>query len=101
MGKKVINIKEGKLSEFKLHSIWLRERINGAEFLDQNNLQRLYEPSLLEDNLLINAYSINKNILNVEFSDGTKGLFNIDDLYNEIKNIDVLPQKKNMGYKKR
>ena len=42
MGKKVINIKEGKLSEFKLHSIWLRERINGAEFLDQNNLQRLY-----------------------------------------------------------
>ena len=100
MGKKVINIKEGKLSEFKLHSIWLRERINGAEFLDQNNLQRLYEPSLLEDNLLINAHSINKNILNVEFSDGTKGSFNIDDLYNEIKNIDVLPQKKIWDIKK-
>ena len=63
MGKKVINIKEGKLSEFKLHSIWLRERINGAEFLDQNNLQRLYEPSLLEDNLLINAFVKNKNCI--------------------------------------
>ena len=47
MGKKIISINEGKLSEFKLHSIWLRERLNGSEFVDQNNLQRLYEPSLL------------------------------------------------------
>ena len=100
MGKKIISINEGKLSEFKLHSIWLRERLNGSEFVDQNNLQRLYEPSLLEDNLLINAHSINKNILNVEFSDGTKGSFNIDDIYNEIKNIDVLPQKKIWDIKK-
>ena len=51
MGKKIISINEGKLSEFKLHSIWLRERLNGSEFVDQNNLQRLYEPSLLDDNL--------------------------------------------------
>ena len=50
MGKKIISINEGKLSEFKLHSIWLRERLNGSEFVDQNNLQRLYEPSLLDDN---------------------------------------------------
>ena len=42
MGKKIISINEGKLSEFKLHSIWLRERLNGSEFVDQNNLQRLY-----------------------------------------------------------
>ena len=42
MGKKIISINEGKLSEFKLHSIWLRERLNGSKFVDQNNLQRLY-----------------------------------------------------------
>ena len=47
MGKKIISINEGKLSEFKLHSIWLRERLNGSKFVDQNNLQRLYEPCLL------------------------------------------------------
>ena len=35
MGKKIISINEGKLSEFKLHSIWLRERLNGSEFVDQ------------------------------------------------------------------
>ena len=94
MGKKIIHINEGKLSEFKLHSIWLRERLNGSKFVDQNNLQRLYEPSLLDDNLFINSHSINENILNVEFSDGAKGYFNIDDLYNEINNIDVIPEKK-------
>ena len=94
MGKKVICINEGKLSEFKLHSIWLRERLNGSEFVDQNNLQRLYEPSLLDDNLFINSHNVNENILNVEFSDGAKGSFNIDDLYNEINNIDVIPEKK-------
>ena len=91
MGKKIISINEGKLSEFKLHSIWLRERLNGSEFVDQNNLQRLYEPSLLDDDLLINTHSVNENILNVEFSDGAKGSFNINDLYNEINNIDVIP----------
>ncbi len=94
MGKKIISINEGKLSEFKLHSIWLRERLNGSEFVDQNNLQRLYEPSLLDDNLFINSHNVNENILNVEFSDGAKGSFNIDDLYNEINNIDVIPEKK-------
>ena len=94
MGKKIISINEGKLSEFKLHSIWLRERLNGSEFVDQNNLQRLYEPSLLDDNLLIDNHSVHENILNVEFSDGTKGSYNIDDLYNEINNIDVIPDKK-------
>ena len=94
MGKKIISINEGKLSEFKLHSIWLRERLNGSEFVDQNNLQRLYEPSLLDDNLLIDTHSVNENVLNVEFSDGTKGSYNIDDLYNEINNIDVIPEKK-------
>ena len=94
MGKKIISINEGKLSEFKLHSIWLRERLNGSEFVDQNNLQRLYEPSLLDENLFINSHNVNENILNVEFSDGAKGSFNIDDLYNEINNIDVIPEKK-------
>ena len=74
MGKKVICINEGKLSEFKLHSIWLRERLTGSKFVDQNNLQRLYEPSLLDDNLFINSHNVNENILNVEFSDGAKGL---------------------------
>ena len=65
MGKKIISINEGKLSEFKLHSIWLRERLNGNEFIDENNLQRLYEPSLLDHNLFINTYSVNENILNL------------------------------------
>ena len=45
MGKKIISINEGKLSEFKLHSIWLRERLNGSEFVDQNNCLLYTSPS--------------------------------------------------------
>ena len=31
----------------EIHPLWLRERVNNAEYLDQNNGQRLYDPSEL------------------------------------------------------
>ncbi len=44
MTKKLVTLEEGKLKGIKLHSLWLRERLIGEDFVDQNNLQRLYEP---------------------------------------------------------
>ena len=29
----------------EIHPLWLRERVNNADYLDKNNGQRLYEPS--------------------------------------------------------
>ena len=43
---------------FSIHPLWLRERINNKKFLDKNNYQRLYEPSLLDTNIKFLKYSV-------------------------------------------
>ena len=99
MSKKHITLEEGKLKGIKLHSLWLRERLIGDDFVDQNNLQRLYEPSLINENLLIKDLIIEDKFLNVTFTDGVNGKINIDEIYDEINSIDCIPEKKNMGKK--
>ena len=61
MSSQEIIIEKGVLKGAILHSLWLRERLSGDKFVDPNNLQRLYEPSLLDENLLIDSYSIKDN----------------------------------------
>ena len=94
MLSKSILIPEGILKGQNFHALWLRERLSGDDFVDKNNLQRLYEPSLLDDNLTINEYKINNNFLEISFSDGSNGKININELYEEINSIDVIPNKK-------
>ena len=94
MSLKSIRINNSILKGIDLPSLWLRERLSGDQFIDPNNLQRLYEPSLLDENLMIDDYSIDDKFLSIKFSDGIKGKINIDDLYQEINSIDVIPKKK-------
>ena len=68
MSSQEIIIEEGILKGTILHSLWLRERLSGDKFVDPNNLQRLYEPSLLDENLLIDSYAIKDNFLSITFS---------------------------------
>ena len=42
MSTQFIKIEEGKLKGIKLNSLWLRERLSGEDYIDQNNLQRLF-----------------------------------------------------------
>ena len=46
-------IQNDDLSKFSLHPQWLRERLSETDYVDPNNKQRLYEPSLLNQNLKI------------------------------------------------
>ena len=84
---------DGPLAGKSLHCLWLRERLSDKKNLDQNNFQRLYEPSLLDENVSILEYSQNENILKIKFSDGETGNFLIEDLLNEINYFDVIPNK--------
>lgn len=84
----------GSVSGKSLHPLWLRERISDEKNLDKNNLQRLYEPSLINSDLTIKKISQDDDFLNVFFSDGVIGKFLIQDLINEMNNYDVLPNKK-------
>ena len=65
-------IYEDQLSNYHLHPLWLRERVTDHEFLDSNNYQRLYEPSLITQNITIKNFSIEKEILKIKFSDGVE-----------------------------
>ena len=94
MSKKTVTLEEGKLKGIKLHSLWLRERLIGEDFLDQNNLQRLYEPSLIDQSLSIMDVIVKDKFLNITFSDGVNGNINIDEIYDEINFIDCIPHKK-------
>jgi len=94
MVQQSIKIKEGKLKDIELPSLWLRERVVGDNFVDKNNLQRLYEPALLDKNLKITDFNITDNFLNIFFSDGKNGKININEIYNEIHGIDAIPNKK-------
>ena len=79
---------------FSIHPLWLRERINNKKFLDQNNYQRLYEPSLLDSDIKFLKYNLEDNHLKVEFTDNAKGVFSLDSLLNDLLSADVVPQKK-------
>jgi len=79
---------------FSIHPLWLRERVNNKQYLDQNNYQRLYEPSLLDVNIKFLKYDFEDNYLKVEFTDNAKGVFSLDSLLNDLCSNDVIPKKK-------
>ena len=94
MSTQNITIKEGKLKGIKLNSLWLRERLSGPDYVDQNNMQRLYEPSLLDEDLSVKEISLDDQFISLRFSDGAEGKISIEEINNEIKNIDLIPEKK-------
>ncbi len=87
-------INKADFKNFYLHPLWLRERLSEPEFLDSNNYQRLYEPSLINQDLKIENFSIDNEILKVKFSDGVEGSFLLDSLLNELRQNDIIPKKK-------
>tara|TARA_B100000579_G_scaffold134512_1_gene108886 strand:+ start:4658 stop:5764 length:1107 start_codon:yes stop_codon:yes gene_type:complete len=95
----------------EIHPLWLRERVNNAEYLDQNNGQRLYDPSELNKKLKIKKAFIKNKYLNVQFTDGTNSDYEIQEIFEELnkssnnKNIllwnSKLKMKPIFKYKKR
>jgi hypothetical protein len=83
-----------KFKNFSIHPLWLRERLNSEKYLDQNNYQRLYEPSLLDSNIKFSKFFVENNYLKVEFTDNSKGHFSIEDLINNLYSKDIIPNKK-------
>ena len=46
----------------EIHPFWLRERVNGDNFVDKKTQQRLFDPTELEENIRVNGvkYAFNK-----------------------------------------
>ena len=74
----------------EIHPFWLRERVNGEEFLDKGTQQRLFDPSTMSGEVTIENVTINNGFLEVNFSDGVSTKLDIDKIALEFSNKDTV-----------
>ena len=79
--KKVFFENQGLRKE--IHPFWLRERVNGDNFVDKKTQQRLFDPTDLEENIKIDNINLSKEILEVTFNDGTYTKLTIQNILKE------------------
>ena len=78
---------ENNGSKKEIHPFWLRERVNGENFLDKATQQRLFDPTELKDNIEIKDLNLTDQFLEVSFNDGVKTKLLVKSLVNELTNI--------------
>jgi len=74
----------------EIHPFWLRERVDGKEFLDQGTQQRLFDPSAMDSEIVIEKAIIKEDILEINFNDGVSSKLNIDMIASEFSNKDTV-----------
>ena len=74
----------------EIHPFWLRERVNGEEYLDKGTQQRLFDPTFLNNNVSINKVNVNEKYLEVDFNDGVYSKLDIDKIASEFSKQDVV-----------
>ena len=74
----------------EIHPFWLRERVNGEEYLDKGTQQRLFDPTSLSSNISINKANINEKYLEIDFNDGVTSKLEIDKIALEFSNEDIV-----------
>ena len=86
----------------EIHPFWLRERVDGEEFLDKGTQQRLFDPSTMNGEIIIKKAEIKNGFLEVNFNDGVNSKLDINKLESEFSNKDIVIKsihKKKMGLK--
>ena len=74
----------------EIHPFWLRERVSGEKFLDKGTQQRLFDPTFLDNEILINKANITDKFLEIDFNDGVNSKIEINKLVLEFYNEDTL-----------
>ncbi len=73
----------------EIHPIWLRERVNGEEFLDKETQQRLFDPTSLDNEIIVSKATIDEKFLEVYFNDGVNSKLDINELALEFFNLNA------------
>ena len=74
----------------EIHPFWLRERVDGDEFLDKGTQQRLFDPSTMNGEIIIKKAEIKNGFLEVNFNDGVSSKLDINKLESEFSNKDSI-----------
>ena len=77
---------ESNVSKKEIHPFWLRERVNGENFVDKGTQQRLFDPTELKGNIEIKNVSLSDKFLEVTFNDGVETKLTIQSILNEFSN---------------
>mgnify|MGYP001376147938 CR=1 FL=1 len=86
--KKVFFENQGLKKE--IHPFWLRERVNGDDFVDKKTQQRLFDPTELKKNIEIDNLSLSNDFLEVTFRDGAYAKLPVRSILREFSNIDEI-----------
>ena len=78
---------ENNGSKKEIHPFWLRERVDGENFVDKKTQQRLFDPTELEKNIKIEDLKLSEKFLEVSFNDGAKTRLATQNILNELSNI--------------
>ena len=78
---------ESKGLKKEIHPFWLRERVNGENFVDKSTQQRLFDPTNLQENIEIDNIDLSKDFLEVKFKDGTFTKLAITNILKEFSNV--------------
>tara|TARA_B100001057_G_scaffold348977_1_gene350380 strand:+ start:1856 stop:2956 length:1101 start_codon:yes stop_codon:yes gene_type:complete len=91
----------------EIHPFWLRERVEGDQYVDIKTNQRLFDPTELKYNIEISALKLSDNFLEVKFNDGITTKISIENIIKEflidndiklIKKIKWNSKLKNLNY---
>ena len=74
----------------EIHPFWLRERVDGEEFVDKGTQQRLFDPTSLSNDIIINKASIHEEFLEVNFNDGISSKLNLNKIALEFSKEDTV-----------
>ena len=89
---------ESKGLKKEIHPFWLRERVNGENFVDKSTKQRLFDPTQLQENIKIKDLNLSSDFLNVRFNDGTSTKISVIDIFKEFSNINEIKQIEKMKW---
>ena len=77
-------------SKKEIHPFWLRERVNGEEFIDKGTQQRLFDPTKLRKNIQIDKLNLSKDFLEITFNDGVYTKLATQNILKEFSNINEI-----------
>jgi len=89
---------ESKGLKKEIHPFWLRERVNGENFVDKSTKQRLFDPTQLQENIKIKDLNLSSDFLEVNFNDGASTKISVIDIFKEFSNINEIKQIEKMKW---
>ncbi len=97
LGRNKVFFKNNGLKK-EIHPFWVRERVNGDNYIDKGSQQRLFDPTKLEENISIEKLELTNDYLKVRFTDGAYTKLAIQNILKEFSNINEVKHIKKIDW---